>query len=106
MDDIPVDPYEAVIRSRDKQVGLRLPLAVGQRIDALLARATEAGERTNRKELIAALLATAELSGEELGRMLRQYRTSKVGDVLLDRDDSGAGVIQLVSHKPGPRKAR
>ncbi|MGQ9411157.1 hypothetical protein [Mycolicibacterium gilvum] len=52
------------------------------------------------------ILTTFDSKGEELGRMLRQYRTSKVGDVLLDRDDSGADVIQLVSHKPGPRKAR
>lgn len=106
MDDIPVDRHEVVIRSRDKQIGLRLPLAVDQRIGALLARATKAGERTNRKELIAALLATAELSGEAVGHMLRRYRTSKVGDVLLDRDDSGTNVVELVSHRPGPRTAR
>lgn len=57
------DPHEAVTRSRDKQAGLRLPLAVDQRIDALLARATEAGERTSRKELIAALLANCRTVG-------------------------------------------
>jgi hypothetical protein len=104
-DDVAVDRQEVVIQSRDKQVGLRLPLAVDQRIDALLARATSAGERTNRKELIAALLATADLSGEELGSLLRRYRTSKVGDVLLDVDSS-ADVSQLMAHKPGPRTAR
>jgi hypothetical protein len=105
MDDAAVDRAELVIRSRDKQVGLRLPLAVDQRIDALLGRATAAGERTNRKELIAAILATAELSGEELGLILRKYRTSSVADVLLDVDSS-ADVIQLVAHRPGPRTAR
>ncbi|WP_232490975.1 hypothetical protein [Mycobacterium dioxanotrophicus] len=73
MDDIPVDRDELVVRSRDKQVGLRLPLAVDQRIDALLTRATAAGERSNRKELIAALLATADLSGEELARIFRRW---------------------------------
>jgi hypothetical protein len=105
MDDVAVDRHEYVIRSRDKQVGLRLPLAVDQRIDALLARATAAGERTNRKELIAALLATAELSGDELGQLLRRYRMSKVGEVLLDVAFN-ADIIQLMAHKPGPRTAR
>lgn len=102
-DDIAVDRHENVLRSRDKQVGLRIPVAVDQRIDALLARATAAGERTNRKELVAALLANADLSGEELGQLLRRYRTSKVGEVLLDLDDSGTTVIHLVAQKPGPR---
>lgn len=43
MDDVAVERHELVINSRDKQVGLRLPLAVDQRIDALMSRATEAG---------------------------------------------------------------
>jgi hypothetical protein len=106
MSDIPIDPDELVIRSRDKQVGLRLPLAVDQRIDALLARATAAGERTNRRELVAALLATIDLSGDELGAVLRKFRTSRVSEVLLDREDFDAGVIALRSHRPGPRIVR
>ncbi|EIU07583.1 hypothetical protein MA5S0422_0058 [Mycobacteroides abscessus 5S-0422] len=105
MDDVAVERHELVINSRDKQVGLRLPLAVDQRIDALMSRATEAGERTNRKELIAALLATADMTGEELGNLLRRYRRSKVAEVLLDLDSS-ADVIPLVAHKPGPRPVR
>ncbi|MBN7560202.1 hypothetical protein [Mycobacteroides abscessus] len=102
MDDVDVERRELVVNSRDKQVGLRIPLAVDQRIDALMSRAIGAGERTNRKELIGALLATFEMSGEELGELLRRYRRAKVYEVLLDVDSS-AEVIALVAHKPGPR---
>lgn len=62
--------------------------------------------------IIVAIRTMSPVTGEvlktfdELGHMLRRYRTSKVGGVLLDRDDSGVDVIQLLSHKPGPRIAR
>ena len=100
-----MEPGERLIDSRDRQVGLRLPLAVDQRIDALIRRATDAGERTNRRELIAAILADSDLTGEQLGTLLRSFRTAKVRDVLLDVD-AASDVLHLVSHKPGPRVAR
>ena len=90
--------------SRDKQVGLRMPLAVDQRLDALVARATAAGERTTRRELLAAILCGTDLDGRELGEALRRFRTMTVGEAILDVDIEN--VVELVSHTPGPRAAR
>jgi hypothetical protein len=90
--------------TRDKQVSFRWPMAVDQRLDALVARADEAGERTNRRELIAALIADADRTGEQLGELLRRYRRSRVGEVVLDADLRD-NLVVLASYKPGPRTA-
>jgi hypothetical protein len=89
-------------RSRDKQVGLRWPAAVDDKLDRLLESAFDVGERTNRKELLAALVATTGFSGAELGSMLRTYRRMSVRDVL-DQLPAETTVVQLTAHKPGPR---
>lgn len=98
-----VDRAERIVTSRDKQVGLRLPLAIDQRLDALLARAVEAGERTTRRELLAAIVLAVESSGEDLGQMLRAYRRATVGDALMDVEPSN---VAYINHKPGPRAVR
>jgi hypothetical protein len=98
-----IDPDERLVASRDRQVGLRLPFAIDQRLDALLARAVEAGERTTRRELLAAIILSTELSGDDLGGLLRAYRRANVRDALLDaRQDN----VAYLSHKPGPRVVR
>lgn len=94
---------ERLIASRDRQVGLRLPNAIDQRLDALLARSIDAGERTNRRELLAAIIFGTDMSGEELGGMLRSYRRATVKDALLDVEP---GNVTYLTHKPGPRTVR
>lgn len=98
----PVRVDELLRTSRDKQVGLRWPYAVDQRLDALVERAVTAGERTNRRELLAALVFSVAPTGDELGGILRSYRLATIGDVILDARISGK-VVSLVNHKPGPR---
>jgi hypothetical protein len=61
-------------RSHDKQVGLRIPLAVDARLDRLVDAASIVGERTNRKEIVAALIADCPEDGEALSQRLRRYR--------------------------------
>lgn len=92
-------------RSRDRQVGLRLPMAVDEKLDRLRDAAQGAGERTDRKELVAALIAVCDLDGPALGEVLRRYRTMTVRDALPDAPAS-AKVVRLAEHKPGPRAAR
>lgn len=91
-------------RSRDRQVGLRWPTAVDARLDLLLAAAIDAGERTNRKELLAALVAGCDLDGPALGQALRAYRTMRVRDALPPQP-RGAVVAYFADGKPGPRTA-
>jgi hypothetical protein len=89
-------------RSRDRQIGVRLPIAVDEKLDWLLALAVEAGERTNRKELLAALVASCKFDGDSIGELLRTYRRMKVRD-LLPPQPKGTKVVHLADHRPGPR---
>lgn len=91
-------------RSRDRQVGLRWPAAVDAKLDRLVSRAVDAGERTNRKELLAALVAACDLDGAALGAALNSYRRMTVRDVLPGQPD-GTEVVHLADHRPGPRAA-
>lgn len=101
----PVGADQRLDGSPDRQVSLRMPLALDQRLDALVDRAIEAGERTNRREILSALLYAADGDGEALGKLLRQYRRASVGDAVLDvaTDDN---VISFARHQPGPRTRR
>lgn len=100
----PIARGERLDSSRDRQVSFRLPLALDQRLDALVERASLTGERTNRRELLAALLFSADLEGEELSVLLRRYRTATVGDAVLDV--GAENVLEFRSHAPGPRVRR
>ena len=90
---------------KDRQVSFQWEIALDQRLDDLVSRATSAGERTNRRELLATLLLHTHYSGEELGKMLRRYRTANVADALLEPSSASdeASVIEFIAHGPGPR---
>lgn len=102
---IPLEASAPVRTSVDKQPGLRWPVAIDQRLDALVERAAGAGERTDRRELLAALVAATDLSGEELGVLLKRYRQMTVAQAVLDMEVSGK-VISLTQHQPGRRPRR
>jgi hypothetical protein len=88
----------------DRQFGFRWPVALDRRLDQLVERANGAGERTNRRELLAALLLNADFTGEELSQLVRTFRLATVGDAVL-RAGGGAddNVIEFLHHRPGPR---
>lgn len=100
-----VQADERLDASRDRQVSFRLPMALDQRLDALVDRALEAGERTNRRELLSALLLQAAHDGDELGALLRDFRRATVRDALLDQDATtdDTNVVEFVRRAPGPR---
>ncbi|SEB99924.1 hypothetical protein SAMN04489844_1478 [Nocardioides exalbidus] len=89
--------------SKDKQVGIRWPVALDQRLDDLVQRANDAGSNTNRRELIAALLLAADHDGDGLNDVVRTYRKAVVRDAPLAPDDHGADVLDFERHRPGPR---
>jgi hypothetical protein len=92
-------------RSRDLQVGLRWPEAVSSRLDDLVDLASTVGERTNRKELSAALVATCALTADQLSEAIRRYRTMQVRDIT-DGSDVVDGVIYMDTHRSGPRRRK
>lgn len=85
-----------------KQAAVAWPLPVDARLDELLAQADAAGEKTSRKELAAAIIASTRVSDARLGRLLRWYRTARVRDLV--SPPAGENVVPFAKHKPGPRR--
>jgi hypothetical protein len=102
--DTPLNADGLVIDHPEKQGAVSWPLPVEARLERLLEQAKTAAERTSRKELVAALIATADPTDAQLRRMLRRYRTARVRDILPVPE--GENVIPFVRQGPGPRTAR
>lgn len=86
----------------EQRVGLALPAVLSDRVDALVALAEEAGERTTRKELIAALILNASSNQGEIAALLRRYRLATVKSALIAARQPSASFLPL-PRKPGPR---
>lgn len=81
-----------------------LPVMVSERLDALVERARAEGERTDRRELLAALILGAEPSTTSMADLLHRYRTAKNRDAALDDLAPGEGVLMIPARLPGPRR--
>lgn len=89
----------------EKRIGLSLPAPISERLDDLVALVEAAGERTNRKELVALLILAAPREAEEVSVLLREYRRTKARDAqLVAKTDQPT--ITIRSHRPGPRPRR
>lgn len=96
------EPREAP-KSDLRQIGIRVPEALSGRLDGLLALADEAGVRTSRRELVAALLHDAFRRERELVELVRHYRTTPVAEAFLSGE---RGVrFQHPLRTPGPRRS-
>jgi len=96
-----LDADSYVVDTPEKSASINWPWAVEVRLEQLLNQAKAAGEKTNRKELVAALVATSKLSDAQLGKMLRRYRTVKVREILSVPADEN--IVPFAKQRPGPR---
>lgn len=101
MTDTPISADQLVRDSPHKQAAVSWPLPIDMHLEQLLNRAEEAGENTSRRELAAAIIAATNLNGEELGGLLRRYRTTRVRDLLPVPE--GQNVLPFRKRPPGPR---
>ena len=85
----------------ERSVGLSLPLPISARLDLLVALAERAGERTSRKEVVAACILGAPDGAEELVRWLHVYRRSPADS--LYTSGSRLEDLELARARPGPR---
>jgi hypothetical protein len=85
----------------ERSIGLSLPLPISARVDLLVALAEQAGERTSRKEIVAACILGAPDGAEELVRWLRVYRRSPADSVYTS--GSKLEELELGRARPGPR---
>ena len=98
--EIPLDT--PLPRSPDRSVGLVLPVVLSDRLDRLVLIAEQHGERTSRREIVAALLLAAKPSGPTLSQLIHRYRRADVSAALIGtRADDEAYVVP--ESKPGPR---
>ena len=98
--EIPLDT--PLPRSPDRSIGLVLPVVLSDRLDKLVMIAEQHGERTSRREIVAALLLAATPSGNTLSQLIHGYRRAEVSAALIGtRADDKAFVVP--TSKPGPR---
>ena len=86
----------------EQRVGLDLPAPLSERLDDLVQLVEAAGDRTNRKELIASLILAAPEAGEKLSTLLRAYRQASARAARLD-GSTDEPTIGIRSYRPGPR---
>jgi hypothetical protein len=89
----------------ERSVGLSLPVPITARIDLLVELAEQAGERTSRKEIVAACILGAPDGADELVRWLRIYRSSPADSVYPSGPKLGEA-LELQPTRPGPRPRR
>lgn len=89
----------------ERSVGLALVVPLSERLDALVRVVEAFGDRTSRKELVAALILAAPPDGEDLARRVRVYRKALARDALLEPDVAPEH-LALELRKPGPRRRR
>lgn len=99
---VPVETPLADLEERS--VGLALSAPLSARLDALVGLVVESGDRTSRKELIAALILAAEPNGEDLAGLVRAFRKALTRDTLVDSEC--VTEVSQERHKPGPRRRR
>jgi hypothetical protein len=81
----------------------RQPSPVSARIDALVSLAGGKGARTNRSELLGALILAAPEDPQELFDRVIEYRQARA-DAAAIKADSPSNVLEFKRHPRGPRK--
>ena len=89
----------------EHNIGLALSDPLSARLDALVDLVDATGERTNRKELVAALILGTAPESSALAALVRSYRTAEARDTLIDADPS-VSMLVFAPRRPGPRKRR
>lgn len=98
-----VNPDHKVHRTVTKPAAVTWPLPIDRRLDQLVERANAAGAGTRRTELLAAIVAGATASGDELLQLVVRWRRSSVREVVLGVS-AQADVVYLPRYRPGRRK--
>jgi hypothetical protein len=95
-----IEDWEVVDKTN---IALKRPIEV-RLLHLLELLDVEAHERTSRRELVAALIYRAPLSGRKLAAFIRQYRRATARDAL--PPTSGSASMTQLCRRPGPRRHR
>lgn len=100
-------PYGELIRDVPTySTSVRWAAPIDERLNGLVKCAIDAGENTNRAELIAALVLAAKPDAQMLGQQIRALRLATVGHAVIQpHPGSEAKVLRLSDRKPGRRRS-
>lgn len=98
---VSLDPAGLADHAPNRNCGVQWPLPVNDRLEQLVSRAKLAGERTNRREMLSAIVCAFDASDEEVSKMLKRYRLLTVREVVGGDDEN---VVRIEQFGPGPRK--
>lgn len=99
-----IEPETLLRECSQDSVGLALVPPISDRLDNLVMLAEAAGDRTNRKEFVAALILGASADGSMLMEMIRRYRVATAADTYLEGSAENTPVAS--PKRPGPRPRR
>jgi hypothetical protein len=97
-----IPPQTPLPSCPERPVGLSLPVPINARIDLLVELAEQAGERTSRKEIVAACILGSPDTADELLHWLHIYRRSPADSTYTSGAKLGS-VLELHPTRPGPR---
>lgn len=98
---------DAQQRLRDSPVAgvsFKLPVMISERLDKLVDLAHIAGERTDRRELLAALILSVDPSVSGMTELLHQYRAATNRDAAVPGLGLEEEPLVVHSRPPGPRR--
>jgi hypothetical protein len=90
---------DSLSRAPGRAIGVSFPLPVSARLDELVGQAELAGNRTSRKELLAALVLAAADDPDALDELVRNYRRARVVDAGLAAAEDD--VVTFAANVPG-----
>ena len=93
---------ERLDRCEAKGAAITWPIPLDNLLDVLVTLADDAGQKTTRKELAAAVVLAAPRDGATLADLVTAYRRAKVVDVA-PPEAAGDNVIPFQVRRPGPR---
>jgi hypothetical protein len=86
----------------EDQIGVSIARPLSARLDLLVARAAEAGEKTSRKELVGMLILGAPDDGEVLRELIGHYRRATLEEAKVAGSDLDV-LLEAPPRTPGPR---
>ena len=92
---------ELLCQQARRTTSVSWPADIDDRLNLLVRAAAAAGERTNRAELLAALVAAADTAPDQLADLLHRYRRLPSDALALDGDCDDLPAVR----PPGPGRS-
>jgi hypothetical protein len=102
--DLQLRPKDLLCRQPERPLGVHVPVPLSARVDELVDLVELAGERTSRKEMVAAILHSTPAEGRKLKRLLQAFRQATVEDAVIGDGVVQGNVVRFPIHRPGPRR--